>query len=125
MLSNLEYLNEFVDRHKFNKKVEIRFNGTVDENYIQSVKFNKEDIKSEYRVSLNDIKYDVDSDLPSDVFLRWIEYLDNGGDKSYIDWMTKMDNQYTPMGIDNSDGEKLREEVENALNTMKRMLGYD
>ena len=122
MLSNLEYLNEFIDKHNFNKVVDLRFNGVVHEDYIQSVKFNKNDIKSDYRVSLDDIKYDVDSDLPSDVFLRWIEYMDNGGDRNYIDWMTKMDNQYTPMGVDNSEGEKLKDLIMSTLDEMRKKL---
>lgn len=124
MLGNLEYLNEFVTKHNFNSNVQLRFNGAVHEDYIQSVVFNKKDIDSEYRVSLDDVKYDIDSDLPADVFLRWIEYLNAGGDASYIAWMTKMDNHYIPMGVDGSEGEKMRIMVENTIDDLKKMLGF-
>ena len=124
MIGNLEYLHEFVKKHNFDSNVQLRFRGTVHEDNIQSVVFNKKDIKTEHRVSLNDVKYDVDTNLPADVFLRWIEYLDAGGDASYITWMTKMDNHYTPMNIDNSEGEKMRLMVENTINELKKTLGY-
>lgn len=125
MKNNWEYLVSFVNKHKFDAKVEVRcHNGNTVED-IQSVVFNKKDIPSGRRVSINDVKYDVDSDLPSDVFMQWITYLNNGGEFSYIDWMTKMDNQYTPIGIDNSEGEKLGKDIFNVINNLKLKLGMN
>ena len=124
MMSVREYLDSFVKKHKFNKEITVRCFGGKTFDDIRSVVFNKEDIPSGKRISLEDIMYDVDSDLPADVFLRWLEYCDNHKDNevSYIYWMTKMDNAYEPMNIDKHESEKFKEDIMSMVEKLKTSL---
>lgn len=121
MFNNLDYLKEFVKKHHYDEKIHVQFNGVANCDNIKTVIFDKKNIPSERKIDIDDIKYDVDSSLPEDVFYRYLEYLDKSkSDVSYIYWMTKMDNHYEPMGIDNSESEKIRKIIYNKIEEIRK-----
>lgn len=123
---NVEYLLDFVKKHSYSKQVTAGYSGGKTTEHIDYIIFNEKDIPSRKKVRMDDIRYDIDTNLPPDVFFRWLEYCDTHEDQpSYIYWMTKMANNYEPMGIDKSGSEEFRKELTNALNLIKDKLeGY-
>lgn len=126
MKSNFEYIKEFVEKHNYDKHVHVQCFKTVDLDSVKTVVFNEVDIPSKKPINLDDIKYDIDSDLPEDVFYRWLEYCDKhkDSDVTYIYWMTKMDNHYEPMGIDKSESEKVKNLIYSKLEEMRQMRWF-
>ena len=124
--SNFEYIKRFVNKHKYKEQFRVQCYKTISTDNIKYVIFDKSDVPSGIKVSLEDIKYDIDTSLPNDVFYRWLEYRENNPEKntSYIDWMTKMDNQYTPIGVDNSESGKLKDIIYNKLDELRNMKWF-
>lgn len=123
MQSNYEYLKEFVEKHKYRTSFKVQCFRTVGVDSIKSVIFDKKDVPSGKKISMEDIRYDIDSSFPEDVFYRYLEFCDANPDKdvSYIYWMTQMDNKYVPMGIDKSESEKLKKVLYESLNNFKKL----
>ena len=126
MQSNYDYLKEFVKKHKYSPKFRVQCFRTVDYDSIRYVIFDKKDIPSGKKINMEDIRYDVISSLPEDVFYRYLEFCEKNPDKdiSYVYWMTKMDNKYAPMGVDTSDSEKLRELIYSKIDEIKNMKWF-
>lgn len=76
-MTNIEYIFEFAEKHNFPKTTcEVMFNSiggntnvfAADDDII-SVRFDKELVENEIKIS--DIRFDIDSQLPDDVFFVW------------------------------------------------------
>ena len=126
MKSNLDYIKDFISKHNYNEQIKVQCFKSVGIDSIKYVIFDKKDIPSGMRVDIEDIKYDIDTSLPEDVFYRWLEYLDKNKDNkvSYIYWMTKMDNKYEPIGIDKTESENFRKIIYDKLNEIKNMKWF-
>lgn len=125
MESNYEYISEFVQKHNYNKHVQIQCYGQFDTSSIKYVIFDRNDVPNNKKISIEDIQYDIISDLPKDAFYRWLEYLENGGkDISYIQWVTSKDILYQPMGIDKTDLDKFKNEVYQKIEDIKKMKWF-
>jgi hypothetical protein len=121
--NNIEYIKEFIKKHNYSPKITIQVVGEqLDENIV-SVKFNKKDVKLDRTFKIDEIRYDIDTDLPDDVFFRYLEYLEkNEDDVDYIYWMTKMSNGYEPMDIDFSSRDQLLDEINQSLAYIKKVI---
>lgn len=121
MLSNREYLRQFIKKHHYDTNIRVQCYKEMTDDRIKTVVFNKKDIPSGKKVSIEDIRYDIDTMLPEDVFYRWLQYCDANPDSdvSYIHWMTKMDNKYQPMDLDVSESYKVRDMIYSKLNELK------
>lgn len=126
MKSNYDYIKEFIVKHNYSNKVKVQCFKQMEVDNIKHVIFDEIDIPSGRKVNMEDIKYDIDSSLPEDVFYRWLEYVDKINDEAitYIYWMTKMDNRYEPIGIDKSESEKMRHMIYDKLDEMKKMRWF-
>lgn len=124
MLKNTEYIDRFISKHHYDGHVHLQCHKTIDEDGIKSVIFSEKDVPGMRKISIDDIKYDIDSDLPEDVFYRYLEYLSGHDEVTYIYWMTEMDNRYFPMGIDTSASESIRREIYESLEDMKKMKWF-
>lgn len=89
-MTNIEYIFEFANKHNFPKSnCEIKFNNidgcgdiySNDENII-SVKFDESLIKNE--IEIEDIRFDIYSDFPEDVFFMWQKDMPEISFKSWI-----------------------------------------
>ena len=108
-MTNVEYIIYFSKKHKFPKsECEVVFNipddGVTAEIYandddIISVKFDKSIVENE--ISIEDIRFDVDSDFPEDVFFMWQK---DNPKISFKNWIAM--GRYTPTII---NGEFLNE----------------
>lgn len=127
MKGNFDYIKEFVEKHHYDgSALTVRCYGQVCHDNIRYVRFCEKDVSSPRYIHIDDIQYDINTQLPEDVFYRYLEYLDNNPEKevSYIDWMTKMDNKYEPIGIDKSESEKLRKELFDKLEELKQQRWF-
>lgn len=78
-MTNVEYIFEFANKHNFPKtECEVVFNAvddgsgndiyTTDDDII-AVRFDKSLVENE--IKMEDIRFDIDSDFPEDVFFMW------------------------------------------------------
>lgn len=107
-MTNLEYIFLFANKHNFPQSdCEIMFrvfNGEYGKVYnvyehdndITSVKFDKSIVENE--IKIEDIRFDIDSDLPEDVFFMWQE---NNPDISLKGWIAL--GEYIPGIIRNTE----------------------
>jgi hypothetical protein len=103
-MTNIEYIFEFAERHNFPKtNCEVVFNSiggntnlfAADDDII-SVKFDKSLVENEIKIS--DIRFDVDSQLPEDVFFAWQKDEPN---IPFQAWITM--GRYIPANIQNKE----------------------
>ena len=105
MLSNIEYIHKFAEKHNFPKtECEVVFN-TIDDGKeviyanecdIISVKFDKTLVENE--IKIDDIRFDVDSEFPEDVFFEWQK---DDPEVSFKEWIVM--GRYMPAIIKNSE----------------------
>lgn len=123
MESNFEYLKSFVKKHGYSEKIMIFCQGGTTLEHLKCVVFNKKDIPSGRKIDINDIKFDMDSDLPKDVFFRWLEYCDKSLEpKGYMYWLTKMNNKYQPMGVDKTELNIFKDEILGSVELIRQQL---
>lgn len=123
-MNNVEYIFQFAEKHNFPKtNCEVMFNTaddgrediyTTDDDII-SVKFDKSLVVNE--IKMEDIRFDVDSSFPEDVFFKWQE---DEPDISFRAWILK--GKYIPTVVQNSEFfdelESLTKEIETKLNSI-------
>lgn len=105
-MTNIEYIFLFADKHNFPKtECEVVFNAvddgsgkdiyTTDDDII-SVKFDKSLVENE--IKIEDIRFDVDSNFPDDVFFMWQK---DNPEISFRGWIAM--GKYIPTIIKNAD----------------------
>ena len=129
-MSNLEYIYLFAEKHNFPRtECEILFNAvddgsgrdiyTTDDDII-SVKFDKSLVENE--IKIEDIRFDIDSQFPEDVFFMWQK---NNPEMSYKGWIAM--GKYVPTIIQNADFfnelDSLTKEIEMKLSSIFSNVG--
>lgn len=105
-MTNVEYIFEFANKHNFPKtNCEVMFNAyddgsgndihTTDDDII-AVKFDKSLVKNEIRIE--DIRFDVDSNFPEDVFFIW---QDDEPEMPFRSWIAM--GRYIPTVVQNTE----------------------
>lgn len=105
-MTNVEYIFEFANKHNFPKtNCEVMFNAyddgsgndihTTDDDII-AVKFDKNLVKNE--IKMEDIRFDVDSNFPEDVFFIW---QDDEPEMPFRSWIAM--GRYIPTVIQNTE----------------------
>lgn len=124
-MTNIEYIFEFANKHNFPKsECEVVFNipddGVTPNIYatdddIISVKFDKSLVENEIRIE--DIRFDIDSDFPEDVFSMWQK---DNPEMSFKGWIAM--GKYIPTIIKNTEFfdelEVLTKEIEMKLESI-------
>jgi hypothetical protein len=105
-MTNVEYIFEFANKHNFPKsECEVVFNipddGVTPNIYatdddIISVKFDKSLVENE--IKIEDIRFDIDSDFPEDVFFMWQK---DNPEMSFRGWIAM--GKYIPTIIKNTE----------------------
>ena len=107
-MTNIEYIFEFANKHNFPKTdCEVIFNNNIINNGefniyehdddIVSVKFDKNLVENEI-IKMEDIRFDIDSDFPEDVFFAWQK---DNPEISFKGWIAM--GKYIPTIIQNAD----------------------
>ena len=124
-MTNIEYIFEFANKHNFPKtECEVVFNAidggsekdihTTDDSII-SVKFDKSLVENE--IKIEDIRFDIDSNFPEDVFFMWQE---DNPEISFRGWIAM--GRYVPTIIQNADFfnelDEITKEIEMKLENM-------
>jgi hypothetical protein len=131
-MTNVEYIFEFANKHNFPKsECEVVFNipddGVTTEVYasdddIISVKFDKSLVENEIRIE--DIRFDIDSNFPEDVFFMWQK---DNPEISFKGWIAM--GRYVPTIIKNADFfnelDILTKEIQMKMETMFDNIGVD
>ena len=129
-MTNIEYIFEFAEKHNFPKtNCEVVFNAIDDgsgrdihttDSDIKSVKFDKSLVENE--ISIEDIRFDVDSQFPEDVFFMWQKDEPNISFRSWISL-----GKYVPVIIQNTEFfdelDSLTKQIEMGLETLFSQLG--
>ena len=115
-MKNMDYLTEFFRKHNLTGKVRIKYSSSIilDE-YISDIIFENGDV-----VNINDIRFDIDSDFPNDIFDQWI-ITRRKEDISLLDWL-KNNKHYFPKNIDNSSVEEYKKELESVVDDIKENI---
>jgi hypothetical protein len=105
-MTNVEYIFLFADKHNFPKtECEVVFNAVDDgsgrdiyttDYDIKAVRFDKSLVENE--INMEDIRFDIDTNLPEDVFYAW--QTDNP-DVSFKGWIAM--GRYVPIVEKNAD----------------------
>ena len=124
-MTNVEYIFLFAEKHNFPKtECEVVFNAVDDgsgrdiyttDDDIKAVRFDKSLVENE--IKMEDIRFDIDSNFPEDVFFMW----QNDNPKiSYKGWIAM--GRYIPTIIQNTDFldelDSLTKEIEMKLDNM-------
>ena len=122
-MTNVEYIFLFAEKHNFPKtECEVIFNSIgantnifdADDDII-SVKFDKSLVENE--IKIEDIRFDIDSNFPEDVFFMWQK--DNPS-VSFRTWISM--GRYVPTIIQNADFfdelDSLTQEIQMKLETL-------
>ena len=105
-MTNVEYIFLFADKHNFPKtECEVVFNAVDDgsgrdiyttDYDIKAVRFDKSLV--EHEINMEDIRFDIDTDLPEDVFYAW---QNDNPDISFKGWIAM--GRYVPIVEKNAD----------------------
>ena len=98
--SNFEYIQEFCYKHNFDTNIHIQCHRVASFDNVDTVVFNEKDIPDGTKVSIHDIMFDIDSDVPEDMFIQWLKYCKEVGEIKYMDWIFKKDTHYVPKEFD-------------------------
>lgn len=124
-MTNVEYIFEFANKHNFpESECEVMFNAvddgsgndiyTTDDDII-AVKFDESIVNNE--IKMEDIRFDIDSDFPEDVFFMWQKDMPEVSFKTWISM-----GRYVPTIIQNTEFfdelEMLTKEIEMKLESV-------
>ena len=131
-MTNVEYIFEFANKHNFQKtECEVVFNAvddgsgrdiyTTDDNII-SVRFDKSIV--EHEIKIEDIRFDIESNFPEDVFDMWQK---DNPEMSFRGWIAM--GRYVPTIIQNADFfdelDVMTKEIEMKLESMFSNISED
>lgn len=105
-MTNVEYIFEFANKHNFPKtECEVVFNAVDDgsgrdiyttDDDIKAVRFDKSLV--EHEINMEDIRFDIDTNLPEDVFYAWQS---DNPDISFKGWIAM--GRYVPIVEKNAE----------------------
>ncbi len=105
-MTNVEYIFLFAEKHNFPKtECEVVFNAVDDgsgrdiyttDDDIRAVRFDKSLVENE--INMDDIRFDIDSDFPEDVFFMWQK---DNPEISFKGWIAL--GRYVPTIIQNAE----------------------
>lgn len=131
-MTNLEYIFLFAEKHNFPKtECEVVFNAVDDgsgrdiyttDDDIRAVRFDKSLVENE--ITMEDIRFDIDSDFPEDVFSMWQK---DDPKISFKGWIAM--GKYIPTIIQNADFlnelDSLTKEIEMKLESVFSNIEVD
>jgi hypothetical protein len=131
-MTNVEYIFLFAEKHNFPKtECEVVFNAVDDgsgrdiyttDDDIRAVKFDKSLVENE--IKIEDIRFDIDSDFPEDVFFMWQK---DNPEISFKGWIAM--GKYIPTIIQNADFlnelDSLTKEIEMKLESVFSNIEVD
>lgn len=114
-MKNLEYLECFFKKHNLKGNAKIKYTNYVDDDNISEVT-----LDNGITMSIDDIRFDIDSLLDSDVGKTWMDVHKESG-IGFREWM-ETDNHYMPKNIDTSSIDEYHKEMENIVNGLKETV---
>lgn len=99
-MRDIDYIKRFAVKHKFKGVARIESN---------SLYLSNEDCPVSLPVSMDDIIFDVISDLPEECFKQWMNHRLNN-DISFKDWISS-GCSFVPDGVDQTGMEKVKKDL--------------
>ena len=113
-MKNIDYLECFFKKHSLSGKIKVRYTSreAIDD-YMSEIEFENGDI-----LDLNHIVFDIESDLPNDVYDQWMEARKEK-DISLPEWI-QTNTHYIPNSLkDRTSIENYQREMETAFESAK------
>lgn len=115
-MKNIDYLELFYKKHNLSGKISVRYSSRiVMDDYMEDVTLENGEV-----IGINDIIFDIDSDLPDDMFDLWLEARKENG-ISLPEWI-QSDTHYLPKEIDGSSLEGFQKEMTILIDEIKQSM---
>ena len=116
-MKNIDYLECFFKKHSLSGKITVRYTSrTANDDYMSEIEFEDGDI-----ISINDIIFDIDSELPNDVYEQWMVSRKEN-DVSLPEWI-RTNTHYMPKSLlDRSSVENYQREMEGVFDEVKKTI---
>ena len=115
-MKNLDYLETFFKKHNLSGKVTVKFTSPIAlDEYMSDIIFENGD-----KVSINDVIFDVESELPDYIFHKWMDEKKQT-DITLIDWM-KTSTISLPKDIDISSVTQYQNELTELFKDVKENI---
>ena len=114
-MTNIDYLEQFFRKHKLSGRINLKFSSIVRDEYISDIVFENGDV-----ININDIIFDIESDLPDDLFDKWMNSRKEN-DISFQEWI-QTDIHYVPKELDRSSIEEYQKEMNILVDDVKKAI---
>ena len=112
-MKNIEYLELFFKKHDLSGRVTVKYTSPVnDDDYMSDIVFD-----DGVTIHINDVIFDIDSDLPPDVAKMWMQ-VKKEKDISFPEWI-QTDINYIPKFMDRSSVEEYQKELTTIFDDVK------
>lgn len=115
-MKNIDYLELFFRKHKLSGQITVKYQDSrATDMYMTDIVFPNGDV-----ININDVIFDIDSELVEDVVEQWLEYK-RTNDISLVDWM-QTNNHYTPKNVDTSSIDEYHKELDDIMEDVKNNI---
>ena len=115
-MKNIEYLTEFFKKHNLSGKIKVEYtHPDKDDDYMGDITLEDGNI-----ISINDVIFDIISNLDPDVGEQWLEIHKESG-ISFDEWM-RTNTHYIPKNIDRSSIDEYHKDMEEILEQVKENI---
>lgn len=115
-MKNIDYLGQFFKKHNLSGRVTVRYTSPVEEDdYMSDIIF-----EDGITIHINDVIFDIESDLPADVGRLWMEEKKEN-DISLMEWI-QTDVAYLPRLLDRSPVEEYQKELTGIFDEVKERI---
>lgn len=117
-MENIEYLTLFFKKHNLSGEIRVRYDGVdePDDDFMTDIIFENGDV-----ININDIIFDIDSELSEDIIWQWLEYKKTN-EISLMDWLISPETNYIP-NIDDDDPE-IKKEIIDIVEDIKNNINF-
>ena len=114
-MRRFDYLEVFFKKHNLSGKITVKYDGVENDEYMSDVI-----LENGVTININDIIFDIDTDLPADVVEMWMD-VKKDKDISLPEWI-QTDIHYLPNSLDTSSVEAYQRELNSLFDNVKDVI---
>lgn len=117
-MKNIDYLELFYKKHNLSGRVSVRYSSNVVmDDYMMDATFENGET-----ININDIIFDIDSELPDDLLDLWLEARKEN-DISLPEWI-QTDTHYLPKDITSGSVDEFKKEMTEIFDGVKQAMDH-